>query len=432
MILLKNFIIYIIFCIFLQLLLNEVKSQIFIKPDLRYGHTSTLIHKKLYILGGTINGNNSSPKEAFLYIDFSVPFNTNKVTWHNLSSKDSIVPSHHLATTLAVDNTMFLFGGVSLNSYETMASFYKFDTQSNLWKIQEINGVPGKQGITSIFDESTIYLFGGYPFTYNVNDMFIINSNNLSWKKANSTNSPFPRSQYGAVLLPNKFIIYMGGYNNGSIPLDQVYLYDTMNDFWIIKQTSGSIPSARYSFSSILGLDKQSVIIYGGQEDNKTIAKNPLYVLDINNFNWYIPKVTGKIPSSRTSHKAVLIGKYMSIIFGEGYNNESEDDLLLLDISNNNEYIWTSSFTPNNNIQSNQPTSTSSSPSKTNDIQQPNSQLNTKTNYTDVITSIIIGAIIDAILLIVGIFLLYKWYKNKKEQNNATLPNNVTLPNNAT
>lgn len=104
----------------------------------------------------------------------------------------------------------------------------------------------------------------------------------------------------------------------------------------------------------------------------------------------------------------------------------------MLDISNNNEYIWTSSFTLNNNIQTNQPTSTSSSPSKTNDIQLPNSQLNTKTNYTDVITSIIIGAIIDAILLIVGIFLLYKWYKNKKEQNNATLPNNVTLPNNMT
>lgn len=211
MILLKNFTIYIIFGIFLQLLLiNEVKPQIFIKPDPRSGHTSTLIHNKLYILGGAIDGNNSSPKETFLYIDFSVPFNTNKVKWHNLSSKDSIVPSHHLATTLAVDNIIFLFGGVSLNSYETMASSYKFDTQSNLWKFQEINGVPRKQGVTSILDESIIYLFGGSPFTYNINDMFIINSNNLSWKKANSINSPFPRTQYGAVLLPNKFIIYMG------------------------------------------------------------------------------------------------------------------------------------------------------------------------------------------------------------------------------
>lgn len=106
--------------------------------------------------------------------------------------------------------------------------------------------------------------------------------------------------------------------------------------------------------------------------------------------------------------------------------------MLLLDISNNNEYIWTSSFTPNNYIQPNHPTSTSMAPSKTNDIQldQPNTQLNTKANHSDIITSIIIGAIINAILLIVGIYLLYKWYKNKKERNNATLPNDATLPNN--
>jgi N-acetylneuraminic acid mutarotase len=210
MILLKNSIIYNIFCIFLLLLLNEVKSQTLFKPDPRNGHTSTLINNKLYILGGVIDKNNSSPKETFLYIDLSVPFNTNKITWHDLSSKNSTVPAHHLATTSVVNNTIFLFGGISLNRYEMMASTYKFDTQSNLWKIQKISGIPGKQGVTSIFDGSNIYLFGGSPFTYNINDMFIIKSNDLTWKKANLTDSPFPRTRYGAVLLPNKLIIYMG------------------------------------------------------------------------------------------------------------------------------------------------------------------------------------------------------------------------------
>jgi hypothetical protein len=71
--------------------------------------------------------------------------------------------------------------------------------------------------------------------------------------------------------------------------------------------------------SRLTGLDRQSVIIYGGQEDGETIVKNPLYVLNVNNFNWHIPKVIGKIPSSRTSHKAELIGKYMVITFGKIY-----------------------------------------------------------------------------------------------------------------
>jgi len=42
-----------------------------------------------------------------------------------------------------------------------------------------------------------------------------------------------------------------------------------------------------------------------------------LYVLDLSSFTWYIPKVTGKFPSSRTFHKTVVIGKYMVVTFGK-------------------------------------------------------------------------------------------------------------------
>ena len=44
-----------------------------------------------------------------------------------------------------------------------------------------------------------------------------------------------------------------------------------------------------------------------------------LYVLDLNNFNWYVPKIIGKIPSGRTHIRTVLIGKYMVVTFGEYY-----------------------------------------------------------------------------------------------------------------
>ena len=47
-------------------------------------------------------------------------------------------------------------------------------------------------------------------------------------------------------------------------------------------------------------------------------SADSLYVLDLNNFNWYIPKITGKIPSTRAHQKIVLIGKYMVITFGKG------------------------------------------------------------------------------------------------------------------
>jgi len=51
-------------------------------------------------------------------------------------------------------------------------------------------------------------------------------------------------------------------------------------------------------------LDGQRVILFGEVENNRTSlsAENSLYVLGINDFNWYTPKVPGKIPSSRAFH----------------------------------------------------------------------------------------------------------------------------------
>jgi len=62
-------------------------------------------------------------------------------------------------------------------------------------------------------------------------------------------------------------------------------------------------------------LDGKRIIIFGGY----FTYTEPLYVLDLINFEWYIPKVSGKIPSSRYWHRANVIGKYMVISFGK-YN----------------------------------------------------------------------------------------------------------------
>ena len=65
----------------------------------------------------------------------------------------------------------------------------------------------------------------------------------------------------------------------------------------------------------LIGLDGQSVIIFGGGIP----SSDALYVLNLNNFNWFIPKISGQIPRGRNLHKANVIGKYMVISFGE-YN----------------------------------------------------------------------------------------------------------------
>ena len=69
-------------------------------------------------------------------------------------------------------------------------------------------------------------------------------------------------------------------------------------------------------------MDGQRVIIFGGGAANTAItfpSAESLYVLDLNNFEWSIPKISGQIPNSRMFHKANVIGVYMVVSFGK-YN----------------------------------------------------------------------------------------------------------------
>ena len=64
-------------------------------------------------------------------------------------------------------------------------------------------------------------------------------------------------------------------------------------------------------------MDGQRIIIFGGiLNANFDQPQDPLYVLNLINFEWYIPKTSGKIPGSRFWHQANVIGKYMVISFG--------------------------------------------------------------------------------------------------------------------
>ena len=57
-----------------------------------------------------------------------------------------------------------------------------------------------------------MYLWGGTDSDYGnyLNDMLILDTINLSWGKGSSVGAPTARYHYGATLLPNKKIIYMG------------------------------------------------------------------------------------------------------------------------------------------------------------------------------------------------------------------------------
>ena len=193
----------------LWVLFVGVKSQTAPYKSERKYHTSTLINNKLYILGGypvdTVG-------KDFFYLDVSVSFNTQNLLWQDLSSMN-IVPSHSDATSViggTNNNTLFLYEGDD----QTTNLIYTFDPQNNSWSIPKITGGFGTKKIilTGIVnDNGKMYLWAGTNHNLqDQNDMLILDTINLSFGRGSLVGAPTPTNGYGATLLPNQQIIYIG------------------------------------------------------------------------------------------------------------------------------------------------------------------------------------------------------------------------------
>ncbi|CAB4387463.1 unnamed protein product [Rhizophagus irregularis] len=357
----KKFLVYSILWSLIQLV--EVNCRI---TSRRFDHTATIFNNNLYILGGRNLNYADIVGKDFFYFDISVALNTQKLLWHQVSSINN-VPSHYGASFVkggANNNTLILYVPEHIQfsfSSPEIDFVYTFDPQdnsNNAWNIPKIIGnnaiiekfsinIIRKKFLTGIVDYyGKIYLWGGIKRYEFDSDMYILDTTNFSLEKRNITNItnsnlPTLRIHYGATLLPNNKIIYIGGYDGKNyLTLEQVYIYDTISNNWYREITTGIIPSNRGKLSAVLGLDGQKVIIFGGSNNSNLKSNESLYVLNLTNFEWYIPRISGKIPKNRYYHKANVIDNYMIISFGRGYNQSIESDILLLDISNNEEYVW--------------------------------------------------------------------------------------------
>jgi N-acetylneuraminic acid mutarotase len=186
------------------------------KPIVSSRNTATLVDNKLYILGG-YNSNEKPVGKEFFYLDVSVPFNTQNLLWHDLTSINNIT-SIVAATSVkgGINNkTLILYGGRNLTYIENFSLVYIFDTQSNSWNVPKIGGesyISRKRSLSAIIDYNcNMYLFGGWLINNEyVNDMLILDTINLSWRIGSTLNAPIPIINYGATLLPNQNIIYIG------------------------------------------------------------------------------------------------------------------------------------------------------------------------------------------------------------------------------
>ncbi|CAG8637504.1 3109_t:CDS:2, partial [Scutellospora calospora] len=311
-------------------------------------HESVLIGTQLYFLGG-INS------DEIFYLDVSLPFDSKKLLWTDLTTNSAIPINSAFATSCVGgqnNNFIFLFehhkkDNDELNNLIT----YTFDIKSQEWDIPTIINPtqipPVIQGINAACNPNgTMYIFGGYnpKLKKSYNDMYILDSLNLSWKQYLASLSiikPIIRSDYTATLLPNSIIIS---------------LFDTNIGTWTVMTAENNdvIIQARRFHTAVL-ISDGLIVIYGGASNNNSKVPSPsLAVLDTKpeTYKWYSKQNIGKnIPPPLAYHTATLVGDYMIITFGAKFSGEKFDNENNLNtkvyILDTKSFLWVSSTSQN-------------------------------------------------------------------------------------
>ncbi|KAI9024982.1 hypothetical protein CLU79DRAFT_718116 [Phycomyces nitens] len=184
--------------------------------------------------------------------------------------------------------------------------------------------------------------------------------------------------------------------------------------------TTGTLPATRWGHSTVMDANNTNAIMFGGCNDNRE-AMNDVWLYNINNRAWSPQKTTGTPPSARCRHSAIVIGKYMFVLFG-GRNGVFGPDLnVALDI---NTWTWTTApvfGTPPVSSASPSASSTHSS-----SVSKPSSS-QTSTGGTEVkessgisggaIAGIVVGSI--AGVGIIGALLFFFVFKKRNRYSNT-------------
>ncbi|GES72845.1 hypothetical protein GLOIN_2v1641931 [Rhizophagus clarus] len=367
--------------------------------------------------------------KEYYYLDVKNSFGVgagDPIPWVDLSSVSQILPTHAWSAFLncGLNDTIILYIG----EYGTPAtanvanSVYTYRISSQLWSNPTTINPPRfnlHSSSQTVCDVNTgkMYRFSGnQPAGTNpppvINNMDILDTSTLTWRTGSTVNAPEGRFDHTGTLLPNGYIVYIGGTlaSGGTADMSKLPLYSINDDTWTTTNVPGYSPTPRAYHSAVLTQDGR-IIVYGGVTGNGA-AIDDLVVLDTSQtvYTWSKANVTTNSPLSRFYHTATLVGDYMIVVFGR--NNlylppPTSNEVFILDTSDKTNYKWVRDFDPNPKP----PT-----PSTTSDSSNSNSNSSDlNKNISDQNKGLTIGIIILSIVIaLIGISFLIYFYRKRR------------------
>uniref|UniRef100_A0A8C8I641 F-box domain-containing protein n=1 Tax=Oncorhynchus tshawytscha TaxID=74940 RepID=A0A8C8I641_ONCTS len=184
----------------------------------------------------------------------------------------------------------------------------------------------------------SMYVFGGCTQSScnaAFNDLWRLDLNSKEWIRPLASGS-YPSPKAGATLVMyNNLLVLFGGWTRPSpYPLhqperffDEIHTYSPSKNWWnCIVTTQGPLPMAGHS-SSVIGSD---MVVFGGSLGARQMS-NEVWVLDLEQWSWSKPTISGPSPHPRGGQSQIVIdNKTLLILGGCGGPNALLKDAWLL------------------------------------------------------------------------------------------------------
>lgn len=319
-------------------------------PESREGATLIGQENKIYLIGGL--GRNILNQVLTLVIS--------KGKWiknQQFSYKLEPIFSHFC---VEYEDSFLIFGGIS--DYDDLTRKREcFNSVRSLNpKTMEITYIPTrgiiyefrKYNSCAIIDKYLV-VYGGLNVKNGIlNTCIVLNLQTKKWREIKTTGcspgylaghsgcsvfshikniSLFHESQ-NDVLIRVQGMYVFGGYDSNYNASDKVYVLQTGKRplVWTKPDISGIGPSPRY-YHSMLYIEKaNSLVVFGGRNDQIGACYADVHILRLENLTWIKVIITGSPPAGRSSHSAAMLHNKLYIFGGVSNGKFCKSEMLVL------------------------------------------------------------------------------------------------------
>ncbi|KAI8090131.1 uncharacterized protein B0P05DRAFT_529504 [Gilbertella persicaria] len=360
-----------------------------------------LLLNKIYCYGGYVKG--SGDDDSLVVLDISKnngqPYQNLISQWSSVTTVPTSIVFERRAFPQAVPlpdgKSLLIQGGYNYRNSTIKDQTIVYNAETNTWSILPDYDDARNGGSRQIYYGTGVYIdylnsigfYGGYQQHVQMGSDFVAPSGakipNLTFnntdgysnsyagfyyftlfdltKKTWSTPSQYNLPSYhyisqSATYVPsNKKVYYIGGsyYNTTDGSVYNIYLsyaitFDTISGKWEYAYMTGPVvPQERKMHTTTLLPDGETILMYGGTNDDTSALMDYCYTLNLKSMQWTYHNLVAPLGVSgpRSHHAAVMVNDTnLFIMFGLNKDSNPTNDLLILDIRDVNKIAFADKY----------------------------------------------------------------------------------------